>query len=108
MANLAFTTAFLLVLISSYGIISTEQRLLKISESSDAIKKHEMSVHISGNDMINSHRSVLEDENIHEPSASAGDHVEHFDVNIDDFRPTVPGHSPGAGHSNGPRSQAPN
>ncbi|KAK2660383.1 hypothetical protein Ddye_006916 [Dipteronia dyeriana] len=104
MANLIFTTAFLLVLIiSSYGIISTEGRLIA--------RAYERSVE-SGHDhmIINFRRNVLEDgSEFREPStSSASGSVSHFDVqadmNTDDFRPTEPGHSPGAGHSNGPRS----
>ncbi|TXG52362.1 hypothetical protein EZV62_021531 [Acer yangbiense] len=108
MANLIFTTAFLLVLIiSSYGIISTEGRLIA--------RACETSVE-SGHDhmMINFRRNVLEDgSEFHEPSSSsAGGSVSHSDVqtdmDTDDFRPTEPGHSPGAGHSHGPRSEGPN
>ncbi|KAK3231451.1 hypothetical protein Dsin_003332 [Dipteronia sinensis] len=108
MANLIFTTAFLLVLIiSSYGIISTEGRFIA--------RAYERNVESGHDHMINFHRNVLENESeFHEPasSSSAGDSVSHFDVhtdlNTDDFRPTEPGHSPGAGHSNGPRSEGPN
>ncbi|KAK1554066.1 hypothetical protein Q3G72_007370 [Acer saccharum] len=105
MANLIFTTAFLLVLIiSSYGTISTEGRRIA--------RAYETSVE-SGHDhmMINFHRNVSEDgSEFHEPSSSsAGGSVSHSDVqtdmNTDAFRPTEPGHSPGAGHSHGPRTE---
>ena len=109
MANLIFTTAFLLVLIiSSYGIISTEGRLIARAYDQTSVE--------SGHDhmMINFRRNVSEDgSDFHEPSSSsAGGSVSHFDVqpdmNTDDFRPTEPGHSPGAGHSHGPKSEGPN
>ncbi|KAL5780336.1 hypothetical protein ACOSQ2_011073 [Xanthoceras sorbifolium] len=120
MASFIFATAFLLALISSYGIITTEERLLKITERNKkcgnlVIRPHESSTGVaseeSGNDddhMINSRRNVLEDAESQEPSPDGGVHVD-VDVksahDTDDFRPTEPGHSPGAGHSNGPRGK---
>ncbi|PON49566.1 hypothetical protein TorRG33x02_316970 [Trema orientale] len=68
-----------LAVLGKYGVIGTGGRL----------------------DNIISRRSVLDN----------GDQVENVPNAIkstDDFRPTAPGHSPGAGHSHGPSSVDPN
>lgn len=73
---------FLLVLIFSYGIISTEERLLKTDPTNLAIL----------------HRNLLQNEVVAgfvPPSLS-------YKSDADDgYRPTTPGHSPGAGHNAG-------
>ncbi|KDP38388.1 hypothetical protein JCGZ_04313 [Jatropha curcas] len=76
-AKFNFSIALIIALVLSHGISSTEQRVLK--------EMREASVS-SGS--FNFHRNIL---------------VE-LEGDSDDFRPTNPGHSPGAGHSNGPSS----
>ena len=85
--NLIIAGALLLVLLFSYGITFTEERVLK------ADKLHESgNVHVTNvmSSKTNLNRGILEEASV---------------VNdTDDFRPTTPGHSPGAGHSIGPAS----
>ncbi|KAL6296302.1 hypothetical protein ACE6H2_004444 [Prunus campanulata] len=93
MANgkLMCASVFLLVLILSYGIISTEERLLKTDPTNQAIL----------------HRKVLENE-----VAAGFATLTYESVPDDNYRPTTPGHSPGAGHnaghSGGPEAVVPN
>ncbi|KAK8643070.1 hypothetical protein V6N13_012386 [Hibiscus sabdariffa] len=71
--NLIFAAALLAVLLFAYGIaFSQETRVLKAD-----------------------HQNVM---NNSKGDGSASGNV----VNTDGFRPTTPGHSPGAGHSRGP------
>lgn len=93
MANgkLMCASVFLLVLILSYGIISTEERLLITDPANQAIL----------------HRKVLENE-----VAAGSATLTYESVPDDNYRPTTPGHSPGAGHnaghSGGPEAVKPN
>ncbi|KAJ9166195.1 hypothetical protein P3X46_020977 [Hevea brasiliensis] len=79
--KIIFTIALIIALVLSYEISSTEGRLLKIQENSV----------MSTGDFNFHRRNPLVD--------TEGD--------SDDFRPTDPGHSPGAGHPKGPSSAAP-
>ncbi|XVF63995.1 hypothetical protein PTKIN_Ptkin09bG0131800 [Pterospermum kingtungense] len=87
--NLILAGFFLLVLLFSYGITFTEERVLlkavKLDESGNLHVKNTMI-----NRKTNLNRDILEE-------ASAGN-------GTDDYRSTTPGHSPGVGHSNGPAS----
>ncbi|XVE55933.1 hypothetical protein DITRI_Ditri03aG0197000 [Diplodiscus trichospermus] len=90
--NVILAGALLLVLLSAYGITFTEERLLskadhKIDESG---LNHVTNAKISSSRNTNLNRGVLED-------ASAAN-VNTTGYTTDDFRPTTPGHSPGAGH----------
>lgn len=90
--NLILAGFFLIVLLISYGITFTEERVLleamKLDESGNYA--HLKNVR-SGSGKTNLNRDILEE-------ALAGGN------GTDDYRPTTPGHSPGAGHSNGPNS----
>ncbi|KAM1022332.1 hypothetical protein ACFX15_042493 [Malus domestica] len=88
----------LLVLIFSYGIISTEERSLKTDHTKGG------STSISGDNYLNSRRSVLESELLDFVPQVLG----YESAPTDNFRPTTPGHSPGAGHSTGPQVAEPN
>ncbi|ONI33681.1 hypothetical protein PRUPE_1G440600 [Prunus persica] len=85
MANgkLMCASVFLLVLIFSYGIISTEERLTRTDLTNQAILLH---------------RKVLENE---VAAGSAPPTLTYESVPDDNYRPTTPGHSPGAGHNAG-------
>ncbi|KAK8642508.1 hypothetical protein V6N13_011849 [Hibiscus sabdariffa] len=85
--NLILAGALLLVLLLSYGVtISEGIRVLK-AEKTDEPGNH-------ATKMMSGHkRNILED-------ASAG--VAHNAYRTNDVRPTPHGHSPGAGHSDGP------
>ncbi|PON46854.1 Transmembrane protein [Parasponia andersonii] len=52
-------------------------------------------------DNIIGRRSVLD-------NGDQAENVPNAEKSTDDFRPTAPGHSPGAGHSHGPSSVDPN
>ncbi|XWS25659.1 hypothetical protein CRYUN_Cryun27aG0086500 [Craigia yunnanensis] len=82
--NLILAAALLLVLLFSYGITFSEERLLKADKLDESGNVHVTNV-MSRKTNLN--RDILEE-------ASAG-------YGTDDFRPTTPGHSPGAGHSIG-------
>lgn len=79
---------FLLVLVFSYGIIITEERLLKAKNHTTLYNNSVKEMGTEGGNNLNSYRYLLENEAEYMP--------------VDDFRPTSPGHSPGAGHKNGP------
>ncbi|XVE70019.1 hypothetical protein DITRI_Ditri10aG0038100 [Diplodiscus trichospermus] len=85
--NLSLASALLLVLLFSYGITFTEERLLKAGKLVKSGNVHVTNVMSS---KTNLNHDILEE-------ASAGNIT-------DDFRPTTPGNSPGAGHSTGPTS----
>ncbi|XVE70018.1 hypothetical protein DITRI_Ditri10aG0038000 [Diplodiscus trichospermus] len=85
--NLSLASALLLVLLFSYGITFTEGRLLKAGKLDESGNVHVTNVMSS---KTNLNRDILEE-------ASAGNIT-------DDFRPTTPGNSPGAGHSTRPAS----
>ncbi|XVE94845.1 hypothetical protein REPUB_Repub02eG0044800 [Reevesia pubescens] len=89
--NLILAGALLLVLLFAYGITFSEERLLKADYKLDDSGNHVTNVMSSRKTNLN--RYTLED-------ASAGSANTVYDT--DDFRPTTPGHSPGAGHSIGP------
>lgn len=82
-AQLIWTCAFVLLLIFSIGIISTEERLLTKRSSINYCTK------------CRSHNQILK------PLASE-DQAMVDDQFVTDFRPTTPGHSPGVGHATGP------
>ncbi|XVF36229.1 hypothetical protein REPUB_Repub19eG0040400 [Reevesia pubescens] len=96
--NLILAGAFLLVFLFAYGITFTEARLLKadhnLDESGNVV--HVTNVMSSGR-KTNLNRHILDD-------ASSAGNVNTTAYDTDDFRPTTPGHSPGAGHSTGPAS----
>ncbi|KAF3446690.1 hypothetical protein FNV43_RR11870 [Rhamnella rubrinervis] len=111
---------FLLVLMISCGIIFTEARSLK-NKSRDC-KNHGTvyakdgdrdQIGIEGcNNIPNSRRYVIEYEAADsKPAAPEGYDTPTVVGNVvnkrDDFRPTAPGHSPGAGHSTGPSTIGP-
>ncbi|KAL4334164.1 hypothetical protein GQ457_07G021030 [Hibiscus cannabinus] len=75
--NLVFAAALLAVLLFAYGIaFSQETRVLKAD-----------------------HQNVMNNK---KSDGSAGGNVVNTAYCTDGFRPTTPGHSPGAGHSRGP------
>lgn len=111
---------FHLVLMISFGIICTEARSLK-NKSRDC-KNHGTIYEKDGardqmgiegcNNFPNSRRYIIEyDADDSKPVAPEGYNtpivVGHVITKNDDFRPTAPGHSPGAGHSTGPSSKGP-
>ncbi|WRX31040.1 hypothetical protein QQP08_023527 [Theobroma cacao] len=92
--------ALLLVLLFSYGITFTEERVLKTDKDVKPAGNSVTNVMTSSR-KTNLNRDNLEDGTDDVPTASSGNDTA-FDA--DDFRPTSPGHSPGAGHSTGPAS----
>ncbi|KAJ4701799.1 Precursor of CEP9 [Melia azedarach] len=114
-ANLIFSGALLLVLIFSYGIISTEERLLKSTE------RNKKCGNLESENNINSRRNILEHaeyygpipvvkspsvadvsaQNVFRPLTPGHSHgpgVARVSAESDDYRPTTPGHSPGVGN----------
>lgn len=104
----------------SYGIIFTEARSFK-SKSRDC-KNHGTVYEKDGardqmgiqgcNKIPNLRRYIIEsDAADSEPAAPEGYNTPIVDGNVinkkDDYRPTAPGHSPGAGHSTGPSAKGP-
>ncbi|KAL9348781.1 hypothetical protein Peur_060147 [Populus x canadensis] len=79
--KLIFTSTLIIVLVLCYGITSSVGRLLKTGENTSSSSLH---------------RDLLVSEARSEPVTPAPDHA---DADSDDFKPTTPGHSPGAGHS---------
>lgn len=73
--NFILAVALVIALVLSHGITSTEGRQLKLQQ-----------------------KSVMSTRNFNF-------YRRNLDGDSDDFRPTNPGHSPGAGHSNGPSSK---
>ncbi|EOY14552.1 Uncharacterized protein TCM_033894 isoform 2 [Theobroma cacao] len=92
--------ALLLVLLFSYGITFTEERVLKTDKDVKPAGNYVTNVMTSSH-KTNLNRDILEDGTVDVPTSSSGNGTA-FDAN--DFRPTTPGHSPGAGHSTGPAS----
>lgn len=88
--NLILAGALLVVLLFAYGITFSEERRLLSGN-------HATNVMTSGH-KTNLNRDVSED--------ASDDNVNTTAYNTNDFRPTTPGHSPGAGHwsSTGPAS----
>ncbi|KAE8100630.1 hypothetical protein FH972_018510 [Carpinus fangiana] len=100
--KLIYTSAFLLALIFSHGIISTEERQLRTQTNMKcSLSVCENNAREMGRNL---HRGILDDE-VRSPAG-----VSNVETNgtTDDFRPTEPGHSPGAGHAKGPRTADPN
>ncbi|KAG6674756.1 hypothetical protein I3842_15G061100 [Carya illinoinensis] len=114
--KIIYTSAFLLaVVVFSNEIISMEGRQLKTQINKQySCENHAISIcdYNSGNnhEYYFMRRDVLEHEADSEPAAGTADEgrsgtVDNVEAgDADDFRPTDPGHSPGAGHSKGPRS----
>ncbi|XP_038714725.1 precursor of CEP1-like [Tripterygium wilfordii] len=96
------TTFLFLVLLFSWGSIRfTEARLSKMSGN---YGNNNLITNIEGNyDVVKSRRMALQDEVVGSVAGNIGPDA----ANNDDFRPTTPGHSPGAGHSTGPGSEEP-
>ncbi|KAI3460254.1 hypothetical protein Pfo_016917 [Paulownia fortunei] len=116
-AKLIFTCAFLLLLIFSNGIISTEERLLSNMDRNTNCKKCPINEVIktgSRRPVMRSHSRILNDKFLKEiphnkALASKDQAIVDDEVAADgtDFRPTTPGHSPGIGHATGPSSTGP-
>lgn len=106
--KLIYTSAFLLAIIFSHGIISTEERLLmirtQINKKCDENYLNICENKVGGQTGRNLRRGILDDD--HEVGIPGVGNVEASST--DDFRPTEPGHSPGAGHAKGPQSADPN
>ncbi|KAF9668599.1 hypothetical protein SADUNF_Sadunf14G0020400 [Salix dunnii] len=79
--KLIFTSTLIIVLVLCYGITSSEGRLLKTGENTSSFSLR---------------RDLLVSEARSEPVTPGPDHA---NAESDDFKPTTPGHSPGAGHS---------
>ncbi|OMO79017.1 hypothetical protein CCACVL1_13960 [Corchorus capsularis] len=95
--------ALLLVLLFSYGVTFSEERVLKAAD--DNVESAGNHVMIMSGHKSNLNRDILEDgtdDHVPKAAASANNATAAYDA--DDFRPTTPGHSPGAGHSTGPTS----
>ncbi|GMI78513.1 hypothetical protein HRI_001520600 [Hibiscus trionum] len=90
--NLVLAGFLVSVLLLCFGITVTEERLLvdKLDEPGN--------VDVT-NLMTNFSRGIAEED-----SSAANVNNRSKDFSGDDFQPTTPGHSPGAGHSNGPAS----
>ncbi|KAF5746990.1 hypothetical protein HS088_TW06G01167 [Tripterygium wilfordii] len=86
------TTFFFLLLLFSWGSITfTEARLLKMSRN---YVENSLIMNMEDNeDGVNSRRIALQDDGV-----AAGNNIGPDAASTDDFRPTTPGHSPGAGH----------
>ncbi|KAL4313146.1 hypothetical protein GQ457_01G026280 [Hibiscus cannabinus] len=85
--NLVLPALLVFVLFFSFGIKFTEERLFKVDKLDVSGKVH----------VTNVVKKLKED-----PSAGHVNSGTAFSG--DDFQPTTPGHSPGAGHSTGPAS----
>ncbi|KAE8665175.1 hypothetical protein F3Y22_tig00112649pilonHSYRG00036 [Hibiscus syriacus] len=86
--NLVLAALLVSVLFFSFGIKFTEERILKVEKLDETGKVGVTDVN----------RHILEED------SSAGNVNGNTVFSGDDFQPTTPGHSPGAGHSNGPAS----
>lgn len=120
-ANQICACIILLVLMFSYAIFCAEARSLKSKKR--GCKNY---VTVNGKEVRNIlgkdgckknldlHRHILEQGANSKPTAEEGytsPSVNGGNVsnrNVDDLRPTSPGHSPGAGHSTGPSRVGPN
>ncbi|XP_058078280.1 precursor of CEP6-like [Magnolia sinica] len=98
MANTKSTHAcvFLLVLLFN-AIISSEGRHLKVEKRKECKKcKVDSSNNIAGE----TRKGGVESPSVHHYGTNTTDHYQSKSVsNMEDFRPTAPGHSPGVGHS---------
>ncbi|KAL8029967.1 hypothetical protein ABFX02_14G256900 [Erythranthe guttata] len=83
-AKLVSTSAIVLLLLFSIGIISTEERVLV-------------------SNMVKTGISRIPETRIHNKRMI----LNEIATQGTDFRPTTPGHSPGIGHANGPASTEP-
>ncbi|OMO74893.1 hypothetical protein COLO4_26460 [Corchorus olitorius] len=93
--------ALFFVLLFSYGVTFSEERVLKADANVESAGNHVM---IMSGHKSNLNRDILEDgTDDHVPKASSANNATAA-YDADDFRPTTPGHSPGAGHSTGPAS----
>uniref|UniRef100_A0A2N9HT26 Uncharacterized protein n=1 Tax=Fagus sylvatica TaxID=28930 RepID=A0A2N9HT26_FAGSY len=116
--KLIYTSVFLLAIVFSYVIISSEGRQLRTQN-----KKCETHVAIcennaremrknSVNNLNHLRRGILDHEASTESAPPAGQTqspgLDNVEASTDDFRPTDPGHSPGAGHSKGTQIVDPN
>ncbi|KAK4434457.1 hypothetical protein Salat_0608500 [Sesamum alatum] len=103
------TYSVLILLVFSYGIIPTEERLMKM-EKSTGCKKYcliNAVVKIAGRSMLVVNR-ISDDKFLDEISRSkAIVDGKDQEIKATDFAPTTPGHSPGVGHGNGPSSSGP-
>ncbi|KAK9270223.1 hypothetical protein L1049_025799 [Liquidambar formosana] len=116
--KIMLTGAFLLFLVFSYGITSSEERELK-TESNNKCKKcvtideksvREMAKSSSHNPKHFRRNNIAEyeaDSRLTAPNLIPGV-SDPVTEDGGDSRPTTPGHSPGAGHSTGPGSKDPN
>ncbi|KAM4121801.1 hypothetical protein ACJW30_01G032200 [Castanea mollissima] len=113
--KLVYTIAFLLAIVFSYGIIATEgTRQLRTQNIKKCDQNHvaicEKIVREMRNSLNHLRRGILDHEaagtEAAPPAGGGQTHVE--ESRTDDFRPTDPGHSPGAGHSKGTQSVDPN
>lgn len=102
-AKLMCSTVFLLVLIIfCYGIISTEERLLKTTDRNNNLNyqrprpRHNLLENPEAATESVSVPPMVKYDSISTPPGTVGN-VEKGD----DYRPTDPGHSPGAGHGIG-------
>ncbi|XVF74178.1 hypothetical protein PTKIN_Ptkin13bG0089400 [Pterospermum kingtungense] len=89
--NLILAGALLVVLLFAYEITFTEERLLQMA---DHKVDHESGNHAT-NVMTSSHKTNLNRDALEDAS---DDNVSTTAYKTNDFRPTTPGHSPGAGH----------
>ncbi|KAJ6722462.1 PRECURSOR OF CEP5 [Salix koriyanagi] len=80
--KLVFTSSLIIVLVLCYGITCSVGRLLKTGENTSSFSLR---------------RDLVVSEARSEPMITPG--PGYPDAESDDFKPTTPGHSPGAGHS---------
>ncbi|KAL4273166.1 hypothetical protein GQ457_13G020090 [Hibiscus cannabinus] len=91
--NLVLAGVLISVLLFCFGITVTEERLLKV----DSLDEPE---NVDVTDVrTNLNRDISEEDSWAGEAKNTS-----TDSSGDDFQPTTPGHSPGAGHSNGPAS----
>lgn len=103
MAKVMLTGAFLLALIFSYAIISTEERKLLKTEISNIVAEEDKSV--QEKDFSSSHARIMQskvsfpkENHSNIINSSSDNEVVQETGEGDDFRSTTPGRSPGVGH----------
>lgn len=101
--KLIYTSVFLLAIIFSHGIISTEGRQLRAQINKKCTENY---LNICENNAREMGRNLRRDILDHGVRSHGVGNVESNST--DDFRPTDPGHSPGAGHAKGPQRADPN
>ena len=96
--KLMFSGVFLLFMILSYGVISTEERLLKSTDGNNSLNYQQLRRYRlkAAADSVPVPPPVSNDST-NSTLAGTVSNVEKGD----DYRPTEPGHSPGAGHDHG-------